>query len=140
MTQTTLTSVQLMKSLYEAFARGDVPTFVGALDENIEWYEAEGNPWDPGHAFVGPQQVVDGVLARIGQEYEGFAIDARRFIGDGDTVVVEARYSATQHRTTGKPLDVQVAHVWDLRNGKIIRFQQYTDTRRMADVLGVSAY
>ncbi|WP_324273577.1 hypothetical protein [Blastococcus brunescens] len=60
MTQTAMTSVQLMKSLYDAFGRGDIPTVVGAMDENIEWNEAEGSPWHPGHAFVGPQQVVEG--------------------------------------------------------------------------------
>ncbi|CCG04377.1 nuclear transport factor 2 family protein [Blastococcus saxobsidens] len=140
MTQTTLTSVQFVKSLYEAFAQGDVPTVVGAMDEDIEWYEAEGNPWHPGHAFVGSQQVVENVFARLAQEFEDFRIDCRRFLADGDTVVVEARYSATRHRATGKPLDVQAAHVWDLRNGKLVRFQQYVDTRRLADVMGVSNY
>ncbi len=140
MTQTTQTSVQLAKSLYEAFARGDVETVVAALDQDIEWYEAEGNPWHPGHAFVGPQQVVEHVFARIGAEYEDFRIHPARFLGDGDTVVVEARYTAAQHRATGKPLDVQVAHVWDLRDGTVIRFQQYVDTRALADVMGVSAY
>jgi hypothetical protein len=140
MTQTTLPSVQFVKSLYEAFARGDVQTVLAAMDEDIEWNEAEGNPWNAGQAFVGPQQIVEGVLARIGAEYEDFRIDTHRFLGDGDTVVVEGRYSASRHKTTGKPLDAQVAHVWDLRDGKVIRFQQYTDTRKMADVMGVSAY
>lgn len=140
MTQTTLTNVQFVKSLYEAFAQGDVPTVVGAMDENIEWHEAEGNPWHPGHVIVGPQQVVELVIARIGQEYEDFRIDVRRLIGDGDTVVMEGRYRAAQYRATGKPLDVQAAHVWDLRDGKLVRFQQYLDTRRLADVMGASAY
>ncbi len=140
MTETTTTSVQLVKGLYEAFARGDVPAVLAAMDEHIEWYEAEGNPWHPGHAFVGPQQVVEGVFARIGEEYEDFAIDCRRFVGDGDTVLAEVRYTATRSTATGKPLDLQVAHVWDLRDGKVVRYQQYADTRRMADVLGVSSY
>ena len=110
------------------------------MDENVEWYEAEGHPWHPGHAFVGPQQVVDGVFARIGQEFEDFRVEPHRFIGAGDTVVVEARHHAVSHRATGKPLDAQVAHVSDLRNGKVVRWQQYVDTRQLADVMGVSAY
>ena len=55
-------------------------------------------------------------------------------------MVVEARYHAASHWATGKPLDAQVAHVWDLRNGKVVRWQQYVDTRQLADVMGVSAY
>jgi hypothetical protein len=139
MTQTT-TSLRTVEALYEAFAHGDVAAVIGALDENIEWSEAEGNPWHPGHAFVGPQEVLDGVFARIGEEFEDFRVEPHRFIGAGDTVVVEARYHAASHRATGKPLDAQVAHVWDLRNGKVVRWQQYADTRQLADVMGISAY
>jgi ketosteroid isomerase-like protein len=27
-------------------------------------------------------------------------------------------------------------HVWDLKDGKAVRFQQYVDTRQLASVLG----
>lgn len=138
MTQSTQTSVQVVTSIYEAFARGDIPAVLGVMDENIEWNESEGGPWYPGHPFVGPQQVLENIFGRLGDEFEDFRIQCLRFIDGGDTVVVEARYQATQHRATGKPLDVQTAHVWDVRNGSVTRFQQYVDTRTSADVMGVS--
>jgi ketosteroid isomerase-like protein len=34
--------------------------------------------------------------------------------------------------------DVQAAHVWDLRGGKAVRFQQYTDTWQIAQVTGTT--
>ena len=139
MTRTTADTVETVKALYEALARGDVATITGAMDENIEWYEAEGNPWHPGHAFVGPQQVLECVFARIGEEFEDFRVEPHRFLGAGDTVVVEGRYHAASHRATGKPLDAQVAHVWEFRNGKLVRWQQYVDTRQLADVMGAGA-
>ena len=40
-------------------------------------------------------------------------------VAASDTVLVEARYKATA-KATGKPLDAQVAHVWDLRDGKVV--------------------
>jgi uncharacterized protein len=67
--------------MYKAFAKGDAPTVLAAFDDNIEWYEAEGNPYHPGHAFVGP----DGVFARVLQDIEGFEIRPERFLADGDT-------------------------------------------------------
>ena len=42
-------------------------------------------------------------------------------VAAGDTVLVEARYKATA-KATGKALDAQVAHVWDLQDGKVVRF------------------
>lgn len=136
MTGTVTNYVNQMKELYGAFDRGDVPTVLAAMDANIEWYEAEGNPWHLGRPFVGPQQVVDGVFQRIGAEFDGFEISPTRFLGDGDTVIMQGRYRANSHKATGKPLDAEVVHVWDLNDGKIVRFHQYVDTRQMADVMG----
>jgi ketosteroid isomerase-like protein len=85
----------------------------------------------------GPQAVLTGVIARIPQDLGGFAIDVRRIVAAGDTVLVEARYWGTA-KATGKPIDAQVAHVWDLRDGKVVRFQQYTDTWQFAQATGVA--
>ncbi|MGH7276807.1 MAG: nuclear transport factor 2 family protein [Candidatus Rokuibacteriota bacterium] len=130
-------NVGLVQGAYDAFAKGDVQKVLGLLGDKVEWYEAEHVTYWPGGPFVGPQAVVDGVFARIPQDFDGFRIDVRRIVGCGDTVLVEARYRATV-KATGKPLDVQVAHVWDLRDGKVVRWQQYTDTWQFAQVTGVT--
>jgi ketosteroid isomerase-like protein len=39
-------------------------------------------------------------------------------------------------KQTGKPLDAQVAHIWDFRDGKAVRWQQYSDTWQFAEVMG----
>jgi ketosteroid isomerase-like protein len=129
-------NVEFLKSMYEAFASGDVPTVLAAMDDAIEWNEAEGNPYYPGHPFVGPSAVVEGVFARILNDVEGFEIRPERFLGDGDTVVMMDRYWGTKVHATGEPLDAQAVHVWDLKDGKAVRFQQYVDTRQLASVLG----
>jgi hypothetical protein len=126
-----------IRGIYEAFARGDVPAVLGALHEQVEWNEAEHVTYWPGGAFVGPQAVVTGVFARIIQDIPNFSIDVRRIVAAGDAVLVEARYRGTV-TATGKALDAQVAHVWDLRDGKAVRFQQYTDTWQFAQATGVA--
>lgn len=136
MTDTGTDIVALVRGAYEAFARGDVPAVLALMDERIEWYEAEGNPFYPGHAWIGQQQVVDEVFARLTKAFDGFAIHPDRFLSDGDTVVMQGRYSATKAHATGGPVDVQMAHVWDVRDGKAVRFQQYVDTRAWAAALG----
>ncbi len=136
MTRAATDNISLMRSAYEAFGRGDMSAVLGLMDEQIEWNEAEGNPWHPGHPFIGPQQVIDGVFARLQESFEDFVIQTDRFLGHADTVVVQGRYQATRARATGRPLDAQMAHVWDLRDGKVVRFQQYVDTRQWAAALG----
>ena len=136
MTGAATDNVSLVRSAYEAFERGDVDAVVGLMDDSIEWYESEGSPWYPGHPLQGPQQVADAVLNRLGQSYKDFRIEVDRVLGDGDTVVMLGRHRATKAFATGRPLNAQVAHVWDLRDGKVVRFQEYTDTRQLARVLG----
>jgi ketosteroid isomerase-like protein len=41
-------------------------------------------------------------------------------------------------KATGKALDAQVAHIWDFRDGKLVHWQQYTDTWQFAEVTGVT--
>ena len=36
-------NVEFVKSMYKAFANGDVPTVLAAMDDAMEWNEAEGN-------------------------------------------------------------------------------------------------
>jgi ketosteroid isomerase-like protein len=59
----------------------------------------------------------------------------KNLIDGGDTVVVEGRYYG-KVRETGISLDAQFAHVWHLRDGKVVGFQQYTDTKQWADAIG----
>jgi hypothetical protein len=130
-------NVVIIRSIYDAFAKGDVQTVLGQLSDKVEWNEAEHVTYWPGGPFVGPKAVVDGVFARIGQDYDGFKVDIGRIVGCGDTVLVEARYRGTV-KSTGRPLDSQVAHVWDVHDGKVVRFQQYTDTWQFAQVSGTT--
>jgi ketosteroid isomerase-like protein len=76
-------NVVYLKSLYQAFANGDVPTVLAAMDEDIEWNEAEGNPHNLDHPFVGSSAVVEGVFARIANDIDGFEIRPERFIAPG---------------------------------------------------------
>jgi uncharacterized protein len=128
-------NIEFMKGIYQAFAAGDVATVLGAMSDDIEWFEAEGHPWYPGRAFVGPQQVVEGVFARIPAEIDGFEVIPERFLSDGDEVAMIGRYHG-KGIATGTPLDAQVLHLWTLRDGKIVGFQQLADTRQLLEVLG----
>ena len=130
-------NVKLLKNLYDAFGRGDIPTVLAAMSPEIKWYQAESNPYMPsGEAWVGPDAVLNNLFTRLGTEWEGFAVHPRAFHGAGDSVIVEARYSG-MYKQTGKSADVQVCHVWDVNDGKVTRFQQYVDTAKLHDLMGV---
>lgn len=67
--------------------------------------------------------------------WDGFSVHPRSFHDAGDSVIVEARHSGT-YKATGKSMNTQVCHVWDVKNGKVTRFHQYLDTAKFQDVMG----
>ncbi len=131
-----MSNVGVVKSLYDGFGRGDIPAVLGTMSPNIHWYEAEGNPYMPsGEAWVGPDAILNNLFMKLGSEWEGFSVHPKSFHDAGDSVIVEARYSG-KYKATGKRLDAQVCHVWDVKNGKVTRFQQYVDTAKFQDAMG----
>ena len=40
-------NVRLLKNLYDAFGRGDIPTVLAAMSSSITWCQAESNPYMP---------------------------------------------------------------------------------------------
>lgn len=103
----------------------------------MKWHEAEGNPYMPsGEAWVGPDAVLTNLFMKLGTEWDGFTVHPKSFYGAGNSVIVEGRYTGT-YKATGKRMDAQVCHVWDVADGKVTRFQQYVDTAKFQDVMGV---
>jgi len=124
-------NVKVMKDLYESFGRGDMPSVLGAMSPGIKWHQAEGNPYQPsGAPWVGPDAIVNNLFMKLGSEWDGFAVHPKAFYGAGDTVVVEGRYTGA-YKPTGRSIDAQFCHIWDVKDGKVTRLQQYTDTAQM---------
>ena len=48
-----MSSTDVVRSMYEAFASGDMPTVLGLLDPEVLWCEAEGSPYDSGDGWIG---------------------------------------------------------------------------------------
>lgn len=113
------------RALYDAFAKGDVPTVLGGLASDIRWVEAAGGPY--GGVSHGPMEVLANVFMKLGGEWDGFAAIPHKFVAEGDTVVALGDYSGT-YKATGKSFSAPFAHVWQFQDGKVIAFQQHTDT------------
>ena len=119
------TSSETTRAVYAAFARGDIPAVLGALDASVKWTEAEGFPY--GGTYSGPEAVLQNVFIKLGTEWEGFSAVPHEFVVDGDTVVALGTYGG-KFKATGKRISVPFAHVWKIQNGKARTFWQHTDT------------
>ena len=120
-----MTNKEIIEELYQSFASGDVPAVLAKFDDNISWTEADGFPL--AGTYVGPQAVLEGVFMRLGELGNDWVLVLNRFVADGDTVVTDGKYT-WNHKETGAPCEVRMAHVWTLPDGKVIDFLQHVDT------------
>jgi uncharacterized protein len=131
-------NVEILRGMYDAFARGDVESVLGRMDEDVVWNEAENSPYADGNPYLGPQAVLEGVFARLGTEWEGFTVAPEELLDAGERVVALGTYTGT-HKGTGTEVRAQFVHVWRLRGGKVTSFQQYTDTKQFAEAVARGA-
>jgi ketosteroid isomerase-like protein len=124
-----------LKGLYDAFAKGDVATVLGTMDDRIEWREPESMPYGD---QVGPQAVAENVFARVLQDVNEFVVAPEEFVDGGETIAVVGTYSGRGAKT-GQRFSTPFVHVWRFRAGKIVYFRTYTDTKVWVDALGIGA-
>jgi ketosteroid isomerase-like protein len=119
-------AAEMVQAFYAAVSRADVPTVVGLLHPDLHWTEAEGFPYFSG-TWRHPQDVVDKLLVPLMRDWDNFSAVVDDFIVAGDRVVSLGTYAGV-NKATGKAIRAPFAHVWRVADGKLARFDMYTDT------------
>ena len=128
-------NVAVVRGIYDSFAAGDVPAVLGAMSPDMVWNEAENFPLADRNPYVGHDAIVQGVFARLAEQWDGFGVEVDELLDAGDAVVALGHYVGS-NRATGKAIRAQLVHVWRLEGGKAKSFQQYTDTLQVARATG----
>jgi len=119
-------NIEIVKQVYEAFAKRNINAILNLLSPDVEWGEPE-NPFNPA---AGTRYGHDGFLEwiNIGRESEEIlALEPRKFLADNDSVAVVG-YTKCLAKPTGKIYETDFIHLVTLKDGKVIRFQEFFDT------------
>lgn len=125
-------NVEVVRGIYGAFLRNDLPAVLDGLTEDVEWtwYGPSGIP------FSGTWRGREGVAKWFGIIAE--TVEFRRwdpgdfeFVAQGETVVVLGHEQDTA-KPTGRKFDQRWVQAMTLRNGKVARFRQFSDTAAVA--------
>jgi ketosteroid isomerase-like protein/ribosomal protein L40E len=123
-------NLEIVERFYEALKAGDEELILGILHPDVEWIQNEGFPG--GGSYTGAEMVLDEVFARLGGEWQDWQAAVGRWLNAGDSVVALGAYRGTCRRT-GKSMQAAFAHVYWLEKGRIVRFEQYADTAKIAE-------
>ncbi|HEX5022084.1 MAG TPA: nuclear transport factor 2 family protein [Candidatus Binatia bacterium] len=127
-------NLEVIRGMYESFSRGDVSAVLGQMHQHIEWREAENFIYADRSPYVGPQAVLEGVFMRLASEWADFTVTPEEWLDAGNHVVVLGTYTG-RHKDSGTEVRAQFAHIWSVTHERVVRFQQYTDTKQFADAI-----
>lgn len=128
----------LIEAHYAASEAGDLVGMLAPLADDISWTEAAGFPY--AGTYVGPDAVAAGVFGRIQADFSPFvvAIDAVYDSGVDQagvgTLFGVGSYSGT-YSATGRSFEARVVHVWRVRDGRAIAFEQIVDSAQVRAAL-----
>jgi ketosteroid isomerase-like protein len=131
-------NIEFIRSMYDAFGRGDIRTIIEHITEDVEWI-AEG-PSSVAYfgTMKGPAEVQSKFFGGIAETQEDMKLAVENFVGQGDRVATFGRYSG-KVRATGKRFDVALAHLFLIRDGKVSKFVNVTDTAAVAEAYSGAA-
>ena len=121
-------NTKVVQDAYAAFGRGDIPTLLGYMTDDIHWQPVIGTGRHV--PFSGERKGKASVAEFFKQvaESEDFQqFEPREFVAQGDKVVTIGHYRAVT-KATGKSFESDFVMVFTLRGGKVATFREFTDS------------
>ena len=127
-------SKRLVQKIYSSYKNRDLPGILELQDPDTEWSVAASPdkiPWaSPGRGHKG----VNNFLQILGEWLVPEAFGIQEYFESGNKVVTLG-YQAGYVKPTGDHYEYDFVHVWEFKNGKVIKFRVYFDTAYVASVL-----
>jgi len=122
-----MTNLEIIKSTYEGkTSEENGKNLAKHVADDISWTEAHGFPY--AGTYIGLPNIVQNVFSRLGSEWINYKFTPEDYVAGDDKVVAYGTYSGT-YKATGKYFEARVAHLWKLKNARIISFEQFVDSQ-----------
>jgi uncharacterized protein len=130
------TARQVVDDAYAAlFGRNDLDGFLADFDAHSELTEAKSLPY--GGTFRGRSAIKAGIENVFGY-WSAFSYDIESIVYGDEYVIAYGHFRATSS-ASGKTIDMPLAEVWRIRNGKVLLCSPiYSDTKAAVDALSNS--
>ncbi len=132
-----MTNTQIVKSMYDAFGRGDIAALLNSLADDAEWV-AHGPSTLPTAGKYHGRAGVAGFFQKVQEATDFDRFTVEQYVEQGDVVVALGSYSG-RSKPLQKPFHSRWAMVFTLRAGKVARFEEHTDTAALASAYEPSA-
>ncbi|PIW31755.1 MAG: ketosteroid isomerase, partial [Nitrosopumilales archaeon CG15_BIG_FIL_POST_REV_8_21_14_020_37_12] len=126
-----MSNVELVKKFYDAFKNKDMKKIHQLCDEELEWNTLRGMPH--GGKYVGLKSIFEDYFTNMFSNFKEFHAMPDEFLESENHVIVIGRYQGISKKE--KTFDVPFSHIYEIRNNKIFKFRQFTDTQKIQESL-----
>ncbi|MDV3785834.1 ketosteroid isomerase [Elizabethkingia anophelis] len=128
-----MTNLEIVKSTYEGKTSEENGRALAAhVAENVQWTEAKGFPY--AGTYIGLEEITKNVFSRLGSEWIDYKFTPEDYVASDNKVVAFGTYTGI-NKITNKAFAVRVAHIWHLEHGKIVKFEQFVDSKTVTDTM-----
>jgi uncharacterized protein len=131
-------NTQTVQAGYELFGKGDIPNLLKLYTDDVEFVIPGASQAIPYAGIYRGKEAVATFFTKLHEAMEFERFEPVEFIAQGDKLVALG-YAKGQVRATGHSEEEEWAHVFQLRDGKVSRFQVYTDTAAVAQAFQPSS-
>lgn len=126
-------NVSTLKTIYEAFGKGDIPTVINHLSDDVQWEQwADNSAQKAGVPWLQAHRGKDGAMEFF-KIVGGFNIKDFRVLSimaNENQVAAEIVFEA-EVPATGVHFRDEEVHLWTFdKQGKVIRMRHYSDTAK----------
>jgi uncharacterized protein len=128
-------NVEVVKDLYAAFVKSDIPSILAALSPEARMHHAgspETVPWGS-RTHAGPEEW-GRFFSELNETLEPQGFEPEQYIAQGDRVVALGQYRF-RVRATGRSFESYWAMAWTFRDGKPIEVRVFEDTEAQANAV-----
>jgi len=129
-------NLDVIRRGYEAFGRGDINTLLESFDEQVSWVTPGPPELATSGRRTGRQEVAE-FFVSVNELFDIQRFEPKDFLAQGDRVVVVGSETA-RARSTGNVIELDWVHVFTMRNGKVVAFQEFFDTAAVVAALSAA--
>lgn len=129
--------LEIVQEMYRTHWSRETARFAELVADDVEWRTAEGHPLAGSHPWIGREAVLERIVNPLYRDWDNYHTSVEELIPAADGRVISlGRYAGT-YRPTGRRLDAEVCTVITVEDGRIARFNQFTDTAQFRQVMAV---
>ena len=120
-------NTKVVQEAYAAFGRGDVQGILDRLTDDVIWNGVYGAAsYVPTSGERRGKAAVATFFKQVAETVSFSVFEPKEFVAQGDRVVALGHYAAKS--PAGRTFESDFVMVFTLRNGKVVRFQEFTDS------------